>query len=114
MKYPYPHAYIFKGDESEEEYSMIRLRPLGERCGNVRDSRLNNIGIGIVVKMETETLDEKARTAVANTIKFIADDLCMERYSILSDEVNPDKFVDTFGIEAKIALLPSLFVKNGS
>jgi hypothetical protein len=114
LRYPYPHVYIFKGDEAEEEYSMLRLRPFGERCGSVRDSRLNNIGIGIVVKTDKEKLNEKAMTMVANIIKFIADDLCIDNYSIVSDEANPDKFVDTFGLEAKIALLPSSFTRNGS
>ncbi len=112
LRYPYPHYYIFKGDENEEEYSMLKLRPLGQRCGNVKDSRLNNVGVGIVIKMESEQMDEKLKTFLANLINFIAEDLAIDKYTILSNEISPDNFVDTFGIEAKIALAPSSFTSN--
>ena len=112
MKYPYPHVYIFKGSPDEDEYSFLKLRPTGERCGNIRDSRLNNTGYGIVIMTDSDQLDEKAKTMIANIIKFVVDDLCIENYSIVSDEINPDRFVDVFGIAAKVSQIPSGFNKN--
>jgi len=114
MKYPYPHIYIFKGDESEDDYSLLRLRPICERCGNIRDSRLNNSGIGIVIMTDSPIMNEKIETIVANSIRLMIDDLCIENYEIVTDEINEDKFVDVFGIDAKVATLPSMFTKNPS
>ena len=114
MKYPYPHVYVFKGDDAEEEYSFLKLRPAGERCGNIRDSRLNNTGYGIVIMSNTSTLNDKAITTIANIIRFIVDDLCIDDYSIVTDEVNEDKYVDIFDIQAKIQTIPSGFIKNPS
>jgi hypothetical protein len=112
MVYPYPHVYIFKGDESEEEYSFVRLRPLASRCGNIRDSRLNNNAVGIVLMTKESILNEKQKTLIANIIKYIIEDVGIEKYSIYTDEINKDRFVDVFGIEAKISLAPSSFTRN--
>ncbi len=108
--YPYPHVFIFKMDDSETEYNFVKMRPLGERCATVRDSRLNNIGVGIVVHgLQGDEMNEKMKTLVATVIKTIIDDMCIDNFSIVTDEVNPDKFVDIFGLKAKVSLIPSMF-----
>jgi hypothetical protein len=112
MEFPYPHYYVFKGADNEEEYSYMKLRPSSARCGNIRDSRLNNIAMGITIMTNDPVLNEKAKTTIANIIKFVSEDLGMEKYTIYTDETNSDKFVDIFGLEAKVSLLPSSFNRN--
>lgn len=111
--YPYPHIFIFKTDENENEYSYVKMRPLGERCATVRDSRLNNNGVGVVVyNLHGDTLNDKLKTLIATIIKAIVDDLCINSFSVVTDEVNRDKFVDVFGVEAKVHSIPSMFSKR--
>jgi len=112
LVYPYPHFYIFKGDENEEEYSMLKLRPLAERCANIRDSRLNNNGVGIVVMTEDSRPNEKLVTFIANIIKFVVDDIGISDYNVVTDEINSDKYMDVFYIPSKIETLPSSFTRN--
>jgi len=108
--YPYPHVFIFKIDDSEDEYNYVKMRPLGERCATVRDARLNNTGIGIVLyNIDSEEMNEKLKTLVATIIKTITDDLCIKDFTVVTDEINQDKFVNTFGVQAKVSLIPSMF-----
>ena len=112
MVYPYPHFFVFMVDDASKDYAFVKMRPLVERCGNIRDSALNNNGVGIVVKTDGEKLDEKANHLIAVIIKSIIDDLGVKNHSIVSDEVNNSRFVDTFDIAAKVVKIPSQFAKN--
>ena len=112
MIYPAPHMYIYKMSEEDTSYSMSRMRPMAERCGTIRDSALNGAGYGILVKADSKDMDPALRQAVAIVIKSVADDLGLENYQIVSDEVNEDKFLVTFEIPALIAKIPSVFTKR--
>ena len=112
LVYPYPHVYIFN-TEVGEDYSYVKMRPLNERCATVRDSRQNNIGVGIVLYKGDDTpIDEKMKTLAATIIKHIIDDLGIKEYTIVSDEMNADNFVDVFDIDYKVQSLPSSFSKR--
>lgn len=111
--YPYPHIYIFKADEDEDEYHVVKMRPLSERCATVRDSRLNNTGVGIVIYNPTKkAMNDKLLTLIASIIKTISDDLGVNKYQIVSDDMNMDNFIDVFGLDAKVAITPSSFTKR--
>lgn len=113
MIYPYPHAYIYKMDESDEEYTFVRMRPLHERCATVRDSRLNNNGIGIVLYNPTgNPLTEKAKKLIATVIRNFVDDFGIIQYQIVTDESSADAFVDTLDFPAMVDASPSAFTKR--
>ena len=110
--YPYPHIYIFN-TEKGEDYNYVKMRPLNERCATVRDSIQNNSGVGIVLyKGDSTPIDEKMKTLAATLIRFIIDDLGIEKYTLVSDETDAEKFIDVFDIDAKIQTLPSSFTKR--
>lgn len=112
MIYPAPHTLIFKMDESDLKYTLQKMRPIAERCAVVRDSRLNNIGYGIVVNSKTSTMNATLSRMVGMVIKSIVDDIGISQYEILSDEANMDRFIDTFELPAIIATIPSIFNKR--
>ena len=109
MIYPYPHIFIYREDD---EYQFMKLRPLASRCANIRDSRLNNIGVGIVLYGEGEVIDEKLRTLIATIIRNIVDDLGIETFEVVSDETSKQGFVDVFGIREKAENIPSMFSRR--
>ncbi len=112
LLYPYPHIYIFN-TEKGEEYNYVYMRPLNERCATVRDSLLNNNAVGVVLyKKDDSPIDEKMTTLVATLIRKIIDDLGIKEYSVHSDEINKDNFVDVFDIDSKIQTIPSSFSKR--
>jgi len=113
--YPYPHFYIYKHDyaDIDEKYSIVKMRPLSERCGNVRDSTLNGTGIGIVIhNPDKSELSEEALQGVAVIIKTIIDDFGIIQYQIVTDEISDDAFVDTTYLPALISTTPSIFNKR--
>ncbi len=111
--YPYPHIYVYKLDDSDDEYFVAKMRPLSERCATVRDSRLNNTGVGIVVYNPKKLpINDKLLTLLATIIKTISDDLGLKDYQIVSDDMNMDKFLDVFGLNAKVATIPSAFTRR--
>ncbi len=112
LLYPYPHFYIYML-EGEDDYSVVKMRPLSERCATVRDSRLNSTGVGIVVLNPTfSPMTDKLITTIASLIKTISDDMGMKDYQIVSDDINPKSFIDTFLLPAKVAIIPSIFTKR--
>ena len=113
MIYPSPHVYIFKMDEKEEDYSYVRMRPLSERCGTVKDSRLNNNGIGIVLYNPSGSpVNEKAKKLIAVIIKNFIDDFGIIQYQIVTDEMSDESFIDTLDFPALIDVTPSTFNKR--
>ncbi len=115
MIYPAPHYYIFKMDYSDpdEEYKVVRMRPLAERCGTVRDSALNMAGIGILVHTpNNEELTEEVQNKIAVIIKSTIDDFGIIQYQIVTDEISDDAFVDTTYLPALVAKTPSMFTKR--
>ena len=112
MMYPAPHMLVHKDDPEAKLYSMARMRPMSERCANIRDSELNNTGYGIVVRCSSKDMDAALKRAVGIVIKSVADDIGIKDYQIVSDEVNEDNFVDTFELSSIIATIPSIFNKR--
>lgn len=113
MIYPSPHIYIFKQDDADENYSYVKMRPLFERCGTVRDSRMNNNGIGIVLYNPTGSpITESAKKLIATIIKNFIDDFGIIQYQIVTDEISDDAFVDTLDLPALIDIAPSAFNKR--
>ena len=113
MVYPAPHVYIFKVNPADEDYTYVRMRPIHERCGTVRDSRLNNNGIGILIQNKNRgNLDEKVKKLISNIIKNFIDDFGIIQYQIVTDEVNDDTFVDTLDLPLLISIAPSAFNKR--
>ncbi len=112
MMYPSPHMFVFKNSPDEKVYSMSRMRPMSERCATIRDSELNNTGYGIVVRCDTKEMDAALKRAVGIVIKSVADDIGIKEYQIVSDEINEDRFVDTFELPSIIATIPSVFNKR--
>lgn len=115
MIYPSPHIYIFKMDplDSEEDIKIVKMRPMSERCGTVRDSQLNRAGVGIVIHNPTKSeFSEKLKQKVAIAIKSIVDDLGIIQYQIVTDEVSEDAFVDVLDLPALVDITPSIFTKR--
>jgi len=115
MVYPSPHFYIFRMDDSDdaEDYKILKPRPISQRCGTVRDSRLNNNGIGIMVYNPSgKKLNPVLEQTIASIIKNTAEDLGIIKYQIVTDEVNKDAFVDTIYINALVNSTPSMFTKR--
>ena len=115
MIYPAPHYYIFKMDydNTDEEYSIVKMRPIVERCGTVRDSLLNNNGIGIVIHAPNgEELSEEVNNKIAMIIKSTIDDFGIIQYQIVTDEILEDAFVDTTYLPALVAKTPSIYTKR--
>jgi len=111
--YPAPHVFITKIDFSDPDskYFPMRLRPLSERCATVRDSRINNNGVGVVIHSEDGIIRESAIIVAATEIKNIIEDLGIKNYNIVTDEINEDRKVDTMQIEGKVPIIPSKFTR---
>jgi hypothetical protein len=115
MIYPAPHYYIFKMDynSDDEEYKIIKMRPLFERCGTVRDSILNANGVGILIhNPDGSALSESAKQKIAMVIKSLVDDFGIIQYQIVSDEISDEAFVDTTYLPALVSATPSMFNKR--
>ncbi len=115
MIYPAPHYYIFKMDyyDNEEEYKIVRMRPISERCGTVRDSLLNEHGVGILIHNPSgDKIKDSLNQKIAMIIKNIIDDFGIIQYQIVSDEISDDAFVDTVFLPAAVSATPSIFTKR--
>lgn len=115
MMYPAPHFYIFKMDDNDEneEYKVVKMRPINERCGIVRDSSLNATGVGIVAfNPSGDVFSGELKQVIATLIKGISDDFGIIQYQIVSDEVNEDNFVNTTELPALVSITPSIFNKR--
>ena len=110
LVYPYPHFYIYK-DEETGEYLTTKGRPLAERCANIRDSALNNTGIGIVIKSETSELDEDAEMVIGRIIALTAEELGITAYIIVTDEVSEKNFVDITRLQRYVNSIPMMYQK---
>jgi len=110
LLYPYPHFYIWK-DEVSGVYQTKKTRPLSERCANIRDSRLNNSGVGIVVNTDNATLDEEAEKVIGGIIAFIIEELGIYSYTIVTDELKHEKFVDVTRIQRWVASTPPSYAR---
>lgn len=115
MVYPAPHFYVFRMDDNDEseDYKVLKPRPLSQRCGTVRDSRLNNNGIGVMIfNPSGKKLNPKLEQTIASIIRNTAEDLGIIDYQIVTDEVDGESFVDTIYINALVGSTPSMFTKR--
>jgi hypothetical protein len=88
----------------------MRLRPLSARCATLRDSRLNNSGVGVVIHAPKDTqIVESAILLAASEIKFVIEDLGLENYSFFTNQVDKNSYVDIMYLQSKIPLVQSRF-----
>ena len=113
LLYPAPHVLVTKIDFSDPEsiYIPKRMRPISARCGLIRDSRINNNGVGIAIHAPNGDIAEHALLVAAAEIKNIIEDLGIVNYVVQTDENNEDRRIDTMQLEAKIASIKSIFIK---
>ena len=111
--YPAPHVFITRLDfnDPESKYFAMRLRPLSHRCATVRDSRINNNGVGIVIQSLDDHILESALLIAASEIKNIIEDLGIVNYNIVTDEIDKERRVETMTLESKVSIVPSKFTR---
>jgi len=113
--YPAPHVYVYKYEQSNEKEDMkhVRGRPYNAPCALVRDSLIASNSIGIMIYCPDEDgVHPDAVILTANIIKLIADDLGINQFGILTDEVNIENQIDTLAINAAVSIAPSIFNKR--
>jgi hypothetical protein len=107
FEYPAPHFLITITQDGTPH--ATKMRPLGKRCALIRDSKIADEGIGIIVGGNTPKIDASVSNMISIIIKSIVEDLCIENISFISDEINTKNRVDIS--EINIGVIPDAFRK---
>jgi hypothetical protein len=113
--YPAPHVYIYKYEEfnDKEQAKHVRGRPYVAPCALVRDSAISSNSIGIMLYCPSgNKIHPDVVLLAANIIRLISDELGIEQFGILTDEISPENRVDVFELNTAISKAISIFTKR--
>jgi len=91
FEYPMPHYFIV---DVKGYPTALKMRPTGSRCATIRDEKIAEEGIGIVVSGTTPAISKDASNLISKIIKSVIDDLGLKQVEIISDELQPDHRVN--------------------
>lgn len=100
LEYPMAHYFIDIG--KNDEIFIFRGRPLKSNCALLRDSFLMEHGIGIVVQSNETKIPYSASKRISKIIKDLIDDLGIEDYRIISDELDEEHRVNISNISPDV------------
>lgn len=91
FEYPMPHFFLLEGKDGKVQ--AFKMRPVGRRCAVMRDEKVAQTGIGFVVAGNKKHVSIAISDKIGMIIKSIVDDLAIEDYTIISDEMHDDHMV---------------------